>query len=83
MPRYRKTALIEAEQFLPAENKIPAGVYSDERADPRKDPRASWCLKTLEGRHILRDGDYIVTGAKGEKYNVEREIFEATYERVE
>jgi hypothetical protein len=82
MAKYRKTALVEAEQFLPNEGKIPNGVFSDERADPRTDARAAWCLDTMEGRHYLRDGDYICTGAKGEKWNVEREVFEATYELV-
>lgn len=82
MAKYRKTALVEADQFLPGEDKIPAGVYSSERADPRKDPRADWMLKTLEGDHVLRNGDYICTGTAGEKWNVAREIFEATYERV-
>jgi hypothetical protein len=37
-------------------------------------------LQTLEGVHQLRDGDYICTGPKGEKWNVERSIFESTYE---
>lgn len=78
--KYRKTALVEAEQFLPNEDKIPAGVFSSESTDPRKDPLADWMLKTMEGVHILRDGDYICTGSDGEKWNVERSIFEATYE---
>lgn len=80
MPMYRKTALVSAEQFLPNEGKIPDGVLSDANADPRTDARAAWCLNTLEGKHYLRDGDYICTGPKGEKWNVERAIFEATYE---
>ena len=83
MPKYRKTALVEAEQFLPIQGKIPSGVYSSERADPRKNPLADWMLKTLEGDHILRNGDYICTGPAGEKWNVAREIFEATYELAE
>lgn len=82
MTLYRKTALVEAEQFLPGEDKIPAGVFSDELSDPRRSP-AQWVLETLEGRHVLRDGDYICTGPSGEKWNVERAIFEATYEPVE
>lgn len=78
--RYRKTALVEAEQFLPGEGKIPVGVVSDGFGDPRKDARYSFVLDTLEGRHTLRDGDYICTGPAGERWNVAREIFEATYE---
>lgn len=81
MAKYRKTALVDAEQFLPRENKIPDGVISDGLADPRKSPeKASFVLDTLEGRHELRSGDYICTGPAGERWNVSREIFEATYE---
>lgn len=79
MKLYRKTALVSAEQFLPSEGKIPEGVFSDGLADPRKST-AEWCLQTLEGRHTLRNGDYICTGPNGEKWNVEQSIFEATYE---
>jgi hypothetical protein len=76
---YRKTALVKAAQFLPAEGKFPRGVQSDELADPRKST-AQWVLKTLEGRHVLRNGDYVCTGPAGEQWNVSKEIFEATYE---
>lgn len=80
---YRKTALVPAEQFLPAENKIPAGVISDGPGDPRaKGSPYSFVLDTIEGRHVLRNGDYICTGPKGEKWNVEQSIFESTYELV-
>lgn len=78
MTMYRKTALVSAEQFLPSEGKIPDGVFSDGLSDPRSSP-AEWCLQTLEGRHTLRNGDYICTGPNGEKWNVEQSIFEATY----
>lgn len=40
-------------------------------------------IKTLEGQHLVRYGDYIVRGVKGELYNVRADIFEETYERVE
>lgn len=80
---YRKTALVAAEQFLPAIGQIPAGVYSTALGHPSKRPDAEWVLDTKEARHTLRVGDYICTGSKGEKWNVEREIFEETYEEVE
>lgn len=79
---YRKTALVTAEQFLPAIGQIPAGVYSSALGHPSKRPDAEWVLDTKEARHTLRVGDYICTGSKGEKWNVEREIFEETYEEV-
>lgn len=83
MPKYRKTALVEAEQFLPAEGKIPAGVISDGNGDPRVSPdKFAFVLDTKEGRHTMRDGDYVCTGVEGERWNVSRDIFEATYELV-
>jgi hypothetical protein len=77
---YRKTALVAAEQFLPEQGMIPAGVISDGNGDPRKDSNYSFVLDTKEGRHHLRHGDYVCTGPAGEKWNVERSIFESTYE---
>lgn len=39
-------------------------------------------VKTLEGYHIVSDGDWIITGVKGEKYPCKPDIFEMTYEKV-
>ncbi len=41
-----------------------------------------WEVKTLEGHHIVSDGDWIITGVKGEKYPCKPDIFEWTYEPV-
>lgn len=79
---YRKTALVTAEQFLPAIGQIPKGVYSSGLGHPSKRPDCQWSLKTKEGVHVLRVGDYICTGPAGEQWNVEQEIFEATYKEV-
>jgi len=40
-------------------------------------------IKTLEGNHLVREGDYIITGVQGEKYPCKPDIFEQTYEAVE
>jgi hypothetical protein len=40
-------------------------------------------ITTLEGVHIVRPGDYIITGVKGEHYPCKPDIFEMTYEPVE
>jgi hypothetical protein len=79
---YRKTALVTADQFLPAIGQIPNGVFSNGRGDPRKRYDCEWVLNTKEGQHYVRDGDYICTGPAGEQWNVEKDIFEATYEEV-
>jgi hypothetical protein len=40
-------------------------------------------ISTLEGKHYISTGDWIITGVKGEKYPCKPDIFEATYEKVE
>lgn len=40
-------------------------------------------IHTLEGDHIVRDGDWVITGVKGEKYPCKPDIFEATYEPID
>lgn len=39
-------------------------------------------IDTLEGPHLVREGDWIITGIKGEVYPCRRDIFEMTYESV-
>lgn len=38
---------------------------------------------TLEGQLIASDGDWIITGVKGESYPCKPDIFDLTYERAE
>lgn len=40
-------------------------------------------IKTLEGNHLISDGDFVIQGIKGELYPCKPDIFEATYERVD
>jgi hypothetical protein len=37
-------------------------------------------IETLEGRHLVQPGDWIITGVAGEHYPCKPDIFEATYE---
>lgn len=39
-------------------------------------------IPTLEGNHRASNGDFIITGIKGERYPCKPDIFEATYEPV-
>lgn len=79
----KKPVVIDAEQFLPDENKIPDGVISDGNGDPRKDQRYSWIINTLEGNMYVSYGDWVITGVNGEKYPCKPDIFEKTYEPVD
>lgn len=90
MPKFRKKALVEAEQYHgPAFETLqanlplvaPAGVTFVPEV---RDGRQGWApaIQTLEGRHLLRERDWIVTNPAGEKYNVEDGVFRSTYEAV-
>ena len=68
--------MIEAEQFFPSKRPWPDGVV----VDPSPHVTGSWCIKTLEGGHVVTPGDWIITGVKGEKYPCKPDIFEMKYE---
>lgn len=36
-------------------------------------------IRTLEGKHYINMGDYIITGVDGERYPCKRDIFLRTY----
>lgn len=44
--------------------------------------RVGWWVKTLEGWYRVQEGDWIITGIKGEYYPCRSDIFEETYEEV-
>lgn len=74
----KKPIVVEAEQFFVGNyfnnGYLPEGVvFSD----------GSFYIDTLEGRLRVLDGDWIITGIKGEKYPCKPDIFEASYEEVE
>ena len=79
----KRPVVVEAEQFNPPVignlthylNKI--GVYLD------KESSTKWSINTLEGKHEVTEGDWIITGVKGEKYPCKPDIFVMTYEKVE
>lgn len=83
--KYRKTALIEAEQFdgsIEACIKYPIFVagFRVEMVSTNSVPRE---LKTKEGNMSLHLGDYIATGVDGEHWAIDQDIFERTYERCD
>lgn len=69
----KKPIIVEAEQWFPG--KAMTGVIET--------PPIPAYIVTLEGKHIVSPGDWIITGIKGEKYPCKPDIFEATYEFVE
>lgn len=89
MPWFRKKpVIIFAEQWLPQTGGC--GVTSFYTTTP--DRVCDQCgfrlgdhgsIPTLEGMYIACPGDWIVTGAVGDKYPHKPDIFAKTYEEVE
>lgn len=52
-------------------------------AGAKKLPEPQVFIETLEGRHEVTEGDWIITGVNGEKYPCKPDIFEKTYEKAE
>ena len=69
----KKPVIIEAVQFRSIEP-LPDGVEYDASGFA--------IIKTSEGNMRVRDGDWVITGVKGERYPCKPDIFTATYEAV-
>ena len=79
MARFRKKpVVIEATQFwVNSPDGWPQGVYKDSTSP------TGYRIDTLEGSHEVTDGDWIITGVKGEHYPCKPDIFEMTYESAD
>lgn len=73
----KKPVVIEAEQFFYSAERWPDGV---ERPDPNARGIGYGFIDTLDGRMMVADGDWVITGVKGERYPCKPDIFAATYE---
>jgi hypothetical protein len=99
MPKYRKKpVVIEAELYKPG-MEDGYKVFDRYSSDPLERPEfvskekyeemtfkptiICPAIKTLEGWYEISEGDYIITGVKGERYPCKPDIFEETYELVE
>lgn len=75
----KKPVVIEAELFNPGDPAAfpwPEGVVADSSSP------TGFSIGTLEGRHEVTPGDFIITGVKGERYPCKPDIFAQTYEEV-
>lgn len=80
MPCFRKKPVtIFAEQLT--DEHVPAGVCFGYPPEVGGTPlnHKHW-VQTLEGPMIASNGDWIITGVKGEKYPCRDDIFSLTYE---
>lgn len=79
MAQYRKKpVVVEAEQFFCQVKPWPHGVVCPVNVNGDD----LHVVNTLEGPMTVSEGDWIITGVKGEKYPCKPDIFEATYERA-
>ncbi len=82
MARFRKKpVVIEAQQYHEGrEFDLP---WVEEGVLDYDEDAGVQTIKTLEGRLVVSDGDWIIRGVKGEYYPCKPDIFAATYEAVE
>ena len=76
----KKPVVVEATQWFKMGDH-PAVVMKSEQYR-YGDTSFPW-IDDLEGGHIVTEGDWIITGVKGEYYACKADIFELTYEAVE
>lgn len=81
----KKPVVVEAVQFRIADHFDGKRVHED---IPGVQTRAGgghreFYIETLEGAHIVSDGDWIITGVAGEHYPCKPAIFAETYEPAE
>jgi len=83
----KKPVVIEAEQFFENSFPWPVGVeqsFVDDSSHGRDNGQPNgFKIQTLEGPYLgVVDGDWIITGVKGERYPCKPDIFAMTYEAV-
>ncbi|RSK24222.1 hypothetical protein EI290_20705 [Hymenobacter metallilatus] len=86
MAKFRKKpVVIEAEQYFSGK-KIAgvewAAVFAHEHPEGKSNTFRP-VIRTLEGTMEVSEGDWVITGVKGEKYPCKPDIFAATYEPAE
>ncbi len=83
----KKPVVIDATQFFagdPATHEHVNYGWPKERGDERTHRLDGvYWIPTLEGEHIVSEGDWVITGVKGEHYPCKPDIFAATYDAVE
>jgi hypothetical protein len=74
-PKVRQTSYLEVSELC--------GTAGCSKEPPYWDWSRMGVIDTLEGKHVVCPGDYIIQGVNGEYYPCKPDIFEKTYEKVE
>lgn len=85
MAKFKKRpVIVDVEQFFAARKPWPEGVFETDTVrlhGPLEAPgQKCWAIQTLEGPYVVSEGDWIITGIKGERYPCKPDIFQSTYE---
>lgn len=80
----KKPVVIDAVQFFSKDKSTQINVCFG-TPNPTVNPNLvdKYWVSTLEGALMVSEGDWIITGVKGEHYPCKPDIFEATYDLVE
>lgn len=62
--------------------RVQDNIGSSEDGEGRPQKYTTVSIPTLEGDHVVSEGDFIIKGIKGEFYPCKPDIFELTYEKV-
>lgn len=81
MARYRAKAIVTAEQFLPAEGKVPECVHAG--TIPFSGAPGHYVHIGEKNRQFILSGEYIVTDDLGERSVIPQGEFESTYEIID
>lgn len=83
MPKFRKKpVVIDATQWKIGDAPLPCmRPYGESIKDQFPAYEGHYFIETLEGIHHVSDGDWVITGIKGEHYPCKADIFDATYEQ--
>jgi hypothetical protein len=84
----KKPVIVDGDPYTPGmEDGFDYGILGDEGFYPlARDDIAGYpvpFINTLEGKHYITEGDWIITGVKGERYPIKEEIKVLTYDEVE
>lgn len=84
MTRYRRLpAALKAVQFFEEVTPWPDGVIGLDNGPSGSPNYTAFQVNTLEGPMKVANGDWIVTGIKGERYPVRPDIFDELYEPLD
>ena len=79
MEYVKSPVIIDAQQWHPGI--VIAGIHEETLCDIGVCYQ-NYFINTLEGKMVIHDGDWIITGIEGEMYPCKDSIFQKTYQKV-